>query len=100
MPVAVDLAVDLLEEREACGGQRQQRRTFDLGEQLADLLAGGAMDAGIGDGGFPVLQMPVLIGQTGELRPLSPLFWTNFTPASHLPLCLGIRGRVGNRAVP
>jgi hypothetical protein len=86
MPVAVDLAVDLLEEGEAFGGQRQQRRALDLGEHLADLLAGRAMDAGVGHRGLPVQQIPVLVGQTGELPTLEPVCLDEFDSGFRLPL--------------
>ncbi len=66
MAVTVDLPLGLVEEGEPSNRQRRQRRPFHFLEGLLHLLAGGAVDAGVGHLRLPLQQMSILLGETGE----------------------------------
>lgn len=66
VPVPVHRPLGFMEERKPLRGQRQQGRAFHLPKDLAHLPAGGAVDAGVGHCGLPLLQVPVLLGQVVE----------------------------------
>ena len=66
MAIAVHGALALVKRRERRQRQWHQRRSLHIGEMLADLAAGGAMDPGVGDGQFPVQQEDILLLQSGE----------------------------------
>ena len=63
--VPVDGSLGLGEHREEVRRKREQRRLFG-GEAGGDLLAGGAVDASIGDRAFPLVEVLVLGRQTRE----------------------------------
>jgi hypothetical protein len=64
--VAVDDALGLLEAGEGHGRQGHEGRSLLVDEARSNLMAGGAVNAGVGDGGLPPGQIPVLFGQAGE----------------------------------
>ena len=70
MPVSIDLPLHLRKEREPLEGKGQQRGTLDFFKGLFDLLAGGAVDAGIRDVPLPVEQVVVLFLKAGEVSAL------------------------------
>ena len=94
--VAVDSAVHLDEAGEDRGGQRQERGPFDGGEELVDLLAHGAVDAGVGHGALPVGEEVVLFGQTAEAPALEGVFLGELHAGLDLALVAG-HGRFGGQ---
>ena len=54
----------------------------------------------LGRPALPFGQEQILRGEAVKLTPLRGLFWTYLTPASILPLCLGMAGLVGKITVP
>src|SRR6267378_6950777 len=75
-PLQLDVAVPMhparrfLERRKQTRWQRQQFWAFQGAEDLADLLPGGAVDAGVGHAAFPIGEKKVLGGQTLEAAAL------------------------------
>ncbi len=101
MSVAVNRTFGFAEKAESADGQRQKSRLFDLSEDLADLLTCGSVDASVGDIGFPVQQMAVLLGQAGKLPALQGVRLDILYTTLGLTLVAGsIRfGRQDDRAV-
>jgi len=99
--VAVNRTFGFAEKAESADGQRQKSRLFDLSEDLADLLTCGSVDASVGDIGFPVQQMAVLLGQAGKLPALQGVRLDILYTTLGLTLVAGsIRfGRQDDRAV-
>lgn len=64
--VAVDAALAFAEAGEEVGWQGLEVWLFDFGEVGADLAAGGAVDAGVGDSFFPVSEVDVEGVEVGE----------------------------------
>ncbi len=67
--VAIHRPLAFVEEGKTLQGQRLKRPAFHLGEHLADLLAGGAVHARVGDRLFPMAQTRVLFFQAAEDAP-------------------------------
>lgn len=105
-----------LKAGESTGRQWRQLRLFLLEEQV-NLLAGGAVDAGVGDPPFPVAEVLILLGQADErvalqgivLDVIDPLFHLALVPRhprlgrqNHRPVVLteGLDFRVHLRIVP
>ncbi len=64
--VPVDAALAFGEAGEEVAGQGLEDGLFDVGEVGSDLAAGGAVDAGVGDVGFPVTEVDVEGVEVGE----------------------------------
>ena len=64
--VAADFAPSFFEDGEEGGGKRLQKGAL-LGEVLGDLAFGGAVDARVGDGFFPMGEVGILGGETLEV---------------------------------
>ena len=75
-----------MKRREGRRWQWHQRRSFHLGEMLAYMAAGGAMDPRVGDGQFPVKQKGVLRLQTGEVSRLEGIALDVVNALFDLPL--------------
>ena len=81
--------------------QGQQATTLDLLEDLPDLLSGGAVNAGVGHGAFPIRQKQVLRRQTLEAAPFERIILGILHSGLDLTLVLGHRrpGRQNHRAI-
>ena len=95
MAVAMDPSAGFLEAGKTLQRQRLQGSPFDVGEVLADLLAGGAMQPRVGHGLLPVEQEAVLFVQAGESPALEGVFLDVVDAAFDLALVPGHIGRVG-----
>ncbi len=94
-------ALRFFKHREQIGWQQLQRVPFHFLEKLADLSAGGAVDARVSHVLFPIRQVSVLSRQAFEGPPLDhALFCAYLTADSTLPLWRGVTGFVGKMTVP
>ena len=64
--VAVDAALGFAEAGEEVVREGLEDGLFDVGEVGPDLAAGGAVDAGVGNGGFPVAEVDIDGVEVGE----------------------------------
>jgi hypothetical protein len=77
-----------MEEGKSLQGQRRQRRSFDLAEQLADLPLERAVNPRVGDVGFLVQRVLFLLLQTDG--PFNPFSCTYSMPHAPLDLPFGV----------
>ena len=102
LDVAVEMhaALALREARKEARRQRLQGGLLHLQEVLADVPAGGPVDAGVGDVASPT--RPGRCSRRPGSRSVRPFSasWTKSTPRSTRPLCRGILGFVGRITVP
>jgi hypothetical protein len=89
--IAMDAALGLFKADEPAWRQALQMGLLLLLKELSHLLTGRAMDAGVGDPGLPVEQMPVLLGQIGERAALEGIIFDVPDGVLHLALCLRCR---------
>lgn len=95
MAVAVDGAWCLLETGEEHRRQGPQCGPLDGIETLEDLLAHGAVNAGVGDGGLPMGEENILLGEARKLAAPERVLLYVVDPALDLALVPGHRGLGG-----
>ena len=100
MTVPVHLSSPFLVQGKGLRRKRPQGRSLDHREDLAHMGPGGSMDPGVGNGAFPVRQMPVQRGNRRELLPLEGVVLDEVDPFFDLSLVAGHIGLGGKQNDP